>query len=214
MTTKLVEIGVADLAAPAGVQPFTEAGDRNWAGVVMLSPGERFVGLRAGWFEALVLEGEIGLGGVRLGVHDYAGFDAADALLAGEAGAVLFVFNPEGVAGAETAASLAAMRAWRPSPVAGMQVTELTKRPYRVILTEWSEGTSVDAHDHAAGEELFVVEGALQQGARTLTAGAWLRYHPGAKHSPRALGRSLVLIRNGHLGLHEDGASVAASRAD
>jgi quercetin dioxygenase-like cupin family protein len=199
MTTKRVEIGAADLAAASGVQPFTEAGDRNWAGVVALSPGEPFVGARPGWFEALVRKGEVRLGGVTLGVHDYAGFDAADAPVAGGAGAVLFVFNPEGAAGAGTATSLAVARAWRPSPVAGMRVTELTKQPYRVILTEWSEGTSVQAHDHAAGEELFVVEGALQQGARTLEAGAWLRYHPGAKHSPRALSRSLVLIRNGHL---------------
>jgi hypothetical protein len=41
MTTKLVEIGAADLAATAGVQPFTEAGDRNWAAVVALAPGDR-----------------------------------------------------------------------------------------------------------------------------------------------------------------------------
>jgi quercetin dioxygenase-like cupin family protein len=199
MTTKLVEIGAADLAATAGVQPFTEAGDRNWAAVVAVAPGERFLGARPGWFEALVLKGAVRLGGVTLGVNDYAGFDAADAPVAGEAGAVLFVFNPQDAAGVGTATSLAAARAWRPSPVAGMQVAELTKQPYRVILTEWSEGTSVQAHDHAAGEELFVVEGALQQGARTLEAGAWLRYHPGAKHNPRALAKSLVLIRNGHL---------------
>jgi quercetin dioxygenase-like cupin family protein len=200
MMTKRVEIGTADLAAPVGIQAFTEAGDRNWAGVVALSPGQRFAGARAGWFEALVLKGEVRLGGVMLGVRDYAGFDAADAPVAGEAGAVLFVFNPEEAAGAETTTSLATTRAWRPSPVAGMQVTELTKQPYRVILTEWSEGTSVHAHDHAAGEEIFVVEGELQQGARRLEAGAWLRYHPGAKHNPRALSKSLVLIRNGHLG--------------
>ncbi|MEO9220759.1 MAG: cupin domain-containing protein [Mycobacteriaceae bacterium] len=55
-------------------------------------------------------------------------------------------------------------------------------------------GATSSAHQHPAGEELFVISGRLQIGDRTLRAGDFLYTPPDSVHTVKALADSVTLI--------------------
>ena len=51
------------------------------------------------------------------------------------------------------------------------------------ILLKFEPGAAYPAHDHPAGEEVFVLEGQVTFGKRRLQAGDYLYTPPGGKHA-------------------------------
>lgn len=58
----------------------------------------------------------------------------------------------------------------------------------------FDEGAVSHAHRHPAGEEMYVISGALKVGGLRLAAGDYLRTPPGEVHEVRALADSVALI--------------------
>lgn len=54
-------------------------------------------------------------------------------------------------------------------------------------------------HDHPAGEEIYVIEGAIEDEHGYHGAGTWLRFPPGSSHCPTAVVDALLWVKSGHL---------------
>ena len=75
---------------------------------------------------------------------------------------------------------------WRPSRVAGVSVKVLRADQATggsSSLVRFEPGVKFPAHDHPAGEEVFVVEGEVTIGAHRLKPGDYLYTPPNAKHA-------------------------------
>ena len=62
------------------------------------------------------------------------------------------------------------------------------------LLLRFAPGADYPAHRHPAGEEYYVLEGALDDGPRTYRAGDYLYYPPGSVHRPVSREGCLVLV--------------------
>jgi len=62
------------------------------------------------------------------------------------------------------------------------------------LMLRFAPGTSYPHHVHPAGEEYYVLEGALDDGPVTYTAGDYVYYPPGSAHTPRSSTGCVVLI--------------------
>lgn len=91
---------------------------------------------------------------------------------------------------------------WVNGAVPGMKLALLKTYPHKLMLIKWTPGTKVSHHEHPTGEEIFVLEGKLKdadwRGAKT---GSWQRLKPGATHAPYTDENTLILLRQGHLGI-------------
>ena len=63
-----------------------------------------------------------------------------------------------------------------------LRFDEATQRPPTFLL-KFEAGASYPKHNHPAGEEIFVLEGAVRFGPDQLNAGDYLYTAPGASHS-------------------------------
>lgn len=54
-------------------------------------------------------------------------------------------------------------------------------------------------HTHPGGEEIYVMEGAIEDENGYHDAGSWLRLPPGSSHCPTAVIDALLWIKSGHL---------------
>jgi len=54
-------------------------------------------------------------------------------------------------------------------------------------------------HTHPGGEEIYVIEGAIEDENGYHDAGTWLRLPPGSSHCPTAVTDALLWIKSGHL---------------
>ena len=65
---------------------------------------------------------------------------------------------------------------WQPGPEPGIEIKPLHEfGPERVMLMRLGPGTRIANHEHPAGTELFVLEGALADENGRYEKGAWLR---------------------------------------
>ncbi len=69
----------------------------------------------------------------------------------------------------------------------------------RVSLVRWAPHTTFPAHMHPAGEEIFVLDGAVEDDEGRYAAGSWLRNPPGSEHAPFSLEGCLLYVKIGHL---------------
>ena len=69
----------------------------------------------------------------------------------------------------------------------------------RVALYKWPVGEQITRHGHDAGEEVFVITGAIADEHGHYPAGTWLRCPHGSEHAPYAEIDSLVWVKTGHL---------------
>ena len=53
-----------------------------------------------------------------------------------------------------------------------------------IRLIRFAPGTALPAHDHPAGEEVFVLEGTYTDADGSYGPGTWVRYPPGSRHAP------------------------------
>lgn len=75
---------------------------------------------------------------------------------------------------------------WRPLETAGASVKVLRfdrETGESTALVKFEAGTRFPAHNHPAGEEVFVVEGDLRIGPHDLRAGDYLYTPPNGKHA-------------------------------
>jgi anti-sigma factor ChrR (cupin superfamily) len=68
-----------------------------------------------------------------------------------------------------------------------------------VALVRWAPGTVFEKHQHPGGEEILVLEGALEDDEDRYPTGAWLRNPPGSRHMPFSLDGCLIYVKTGHL---------------
>ena len=97
----------------------------------------------------------------------------------------------------ETLTSSAAAE-WRPSKVAAgvsLKVLRSDKDSGEsASLVRLEPGASVPAHDHPAGEEVFVLEGEVRIGLHHMKAGDYLYTPPDAKHAAVSDGGCVFLV--------------------
>ena len=72
--------------------------------------------------------------------------------------------------------------------------------PESIRLVRLAPGTEVPEHDHPGGEEVFVIEGGIEDEDGRYGAGDWLRSPPGSRHRVRSEQGCLMYVKVGHLG--------------
>lgn len=91
--------------------------------------------------------------------------------------------------------------AWRPGPVAGLSVLPLHRFGAETVeLVRWAPNICAGTHHHPAGEEILVLDGALEDEHGRYPAGSWLRNPHLSAHTPFSGPEgALVYVKTGHL---------------
>ncbi len=91
---------------------------------------------------------------------------------------------------------------WRDGEVPGLQILELygeAEHPERIRLLRLEPGAVLDSQVYLGGQEIFVIEGALENGERSYRTGSWARYPAGSRHALKSEGGCLIYEKTGHL---------------
>lgn len=89
---------------------------------------------------------------------------------------------------------------WRPGDTPGYEIMPLFEHGLeRVALLQWHGAFAFPRHDHPGGEEILVLDGALEDEHGRYRRGNWLRNPPGSAHSAFADGPGRILLKTGHL---------------
>lgn len=89
---------------------------------------------------------------------------------------------------------------WFPGIVKGIAVLPLHGfGSERVSLVRWAANTRFTPHVHPGGEEIFVLDGAVEDEEGRYAADSWLRNPPGSQHMPFSLEGCLLYVKIGHL---------------
>jgi quercetin dioxygenase-like cupin family protein len=86
---------------------------------------------------------------------------------------------------------------WRPSKVPGVSVKVLRndrESGASAALVRLDPGASFPAHEHPAGEEVYVLEGDVRIGRHRLTAGDYLYTPPDGTHAAASDGGCVFLV--------------------
>ncbi len=88
------------------------------------------------------------------------------------------------------------MRRWLPSGFPGVRMSQLHggEEGGGTVLLEFAAGAEFPAHDHVAGEELYVVEGSAVVGSSQLAAGDYLWTPAGEIHGVRSETGALLIV--------------------
>ena len=85
----------------------------------------------------------------------------------------------------------------------GLEVLLLYRQhgfPETVRLMQLAADTHVPMHDHETGVEIFVLDGAFENGNELFAAGDWLRLPAGSRHGLYSAEGCRLYIKTGHLG--------------
>ena len=92
---------------------------------------------------------------------------------------------------------------WQPGTAPGHAVLPLYQGgddyPESIRLVRFDPGFEAPDHTHPGGEEIYVVEGTLEDEDGRYAAGDWLRLPPGSRHRPRSPDGCLIYVKSGHL---------------
>ena len=86
---------------------------------------------------------------------------------------------------------------WKPSTVPGVSVKRLRREEATgasTSLVRFEPGARFPAHNHPAGEEIYVIEGDFTVGGHRLVGGDYLYTAPNEKHAASTEGGCLVLV--------------------
>ena len=86
---------------------------------------------------------------------------------------------------------------WRETPYVGITWKKLLFEKETVrstVLVRFRPNTRYGAHRHPEGEEYYVLEGSLQDGGRTWSAGSYVFHPPGSAHRPTSIEGCVLLI--------------------
>ena len=91
---------------------------------------------------------------------------------------------------------------WSPGQNPGTWVKMLFSHPdYKdaTYLIKAEPGCEVPRHDHPGGEEIFVLEGTLEDEFGRHGPGKWVRNPPGSSHAPKSPDGAIVYVKVGGL---------------
>lgn len=86
---------------------------------------------------------------------------------------------------------------WRNTPYEGVRWKKLrfdAETGRSAVLLRFDPGTSYGAHRHPGGEEYYVLEGSLEDGGGTWSAGTYVHHPPGSVHRPSSRQGCLLLV--------------------
>ena len=92
--------------------------------------------------------------------------------------------------------------AWEPTGQPGVETIGLyhePRYPEEIRLLKLAPGADLQAHEHHGGEEMFVLEGELDDEDGRYASGAWVRWPRGSRHHPRSRSGCLIYVKSGHL---------------
>lgn len=92
--------------------------------------------------------------------------------------------------------------AWRQGLVEGIEVQDLYREdgyPEHTRLARFAPGAATPEHVHAGGEEIFVIEGSVEDEFGVHSAGTWVRYPNGSRHTASSPQGALLYVKSGHL---------------
>jgi anti-sigma factor ChrR (cupin superfamily) len=92
--------------------------------------------------------------------------------------------------------------AWHDHDIDGLEVLPLyndENYPETIRLVRIQPGVRIPKHSHPGGEEVFVMDGALQDESGRHKKGAWLRFPHGSCHEPFSDDGALLYVKSGHL---------------
>ena len=81
--------------------------------------------------------------------------------------------------------------------------------PENIRLTRLSAGTRIDLHDHPGGNEMFVLEGSIEDEYGLTVPGDWVRQPAGSEHAPWTDDGVILYVKDGHLQQRPDPVSIA-----
>jgi len=169
------------------------------AGIVTLAPFCDLPWRDAARLDVYVLRGGVTEPGADYGEGAFISRDHRSGLAASGQGATLFVYRDQFAAGGGNLTLAPQAQRWYPGRVEGMSATLLSEHHHRLILVRWKPGTRAQLHQHPWGEEIYVLEGVLQDQRGSYPAGSWQRLHADSVHAPFAEEDTLIMLRNGHL---------------
>lgn len=89
---------------------------------------------------------------------------------------------------------------WSPGSEPGLLVMPLhSSEREAVALMKLAPRTRLERHPHPAGEEIWVLEGVLEDDDGTYPEGTWLRNPPGSSHARRTREGCVFYSKTGHL---------------
>ncbi|WP_323766937.1 cupin domain-containing protein [Antarctobacter sp.] len=89
---------------------------------------------------------------------------------------------------------------FQPGAVDGISVLPLHRHGSEVVrLVRFDPGTRLETHGHVGGEEVYVIDGVLQDENGRYPAGTWLRSPDRSQHAPFSDEGCLIFIKTGHL---------------
>lgn len=94
---------------------------------------------------------------------------------------------------------------WRPTPYPGVEWKKLAfdARPVEegggasAVLLKFAPGASYGAHRHPRGEQYYVLEGSLEDGGQTWSAGSYVQHAPGSVHRPSSRDGCVLFVTLG-----------------
>ncbi len=92
--------------------------------------------------------------------------------------------------------------AWKPGDLPGTEILTLYESPdhaERIFLFRAPPGCEAPAHDHPGGEEVFILEGSLEDEHGIYRKGDWVRSPAGSRHTPHTREGVLAYVKLGHL---------------
>ncbi|MFK8068682.1 MAG: cupin domain-containing protein [Gammaproteobacteria bacterium] len=89
---------------------------------------------------------------------------------------------------------------WLPGINEGLSVMPLhTFGLESMALVKWKAGTIFTPHVHPGGEEIFVLEGTLEDEHGVYPKGAWIRSPNYSEHHPTSKEGCIIFVKTGHL---------------
>lgn len=91
---------------------------------------------------------------------------------------------------------------WRPGLSAGIEVQDLYREDghlEHIRLARFAPGAATPEHEHRGGEEVFVIEGSVEDEFGIHSAGTWVRYPDGSRHTAHSSTGALLYVKSGHL---------------
>jgi anti-sigma factor ChrR (cupin superfamily) len=88
---------------------------------------------------------------------------------------------------------------WLPSPIAGIERRMLERNGAELAratsIVRYQAETQFSSHTHELGEEIFVLEGTLQDEHGVYPAGTYIRNPPGSSHSPSSITGCTLFVK-------------------
>ena len=96
---------------------------------------------------------------------------------------------------------------WVDSPVAGIQRRLIERDGGEVAratsLVRYAPGSNFEQHTHELGEEIFVLDGVLNDESGSFGAGTYIKNPPGSSHAPGSATGCTLFVKLRHLDLAE-----------